>query len=162
MLSVCEKIDYSFLRMNPIGFNLWLVFGIFCIISEFLLPGLVMVFIGLGSLTVVLGMQLGYLDGIYSQFITFFLSSIIYLITLRFFILRFVPSDSRKEDIDEDRQDIGSVVKVIEDILVGEIGRIEYNQSSWQARIKGGRIILKGEQATIIGRENITWVVEKL
>ena len=37
-------------------------------------------------------------------FTTFFISSIIYLLTLRFLVLRFVPSVTRKENIDEDEQ----------------------------------------------------------
>lgn len=148
--------------MNDLTFNLWLGFGLFCIITEFLLPGLVMVFIGLGSLTVVLGIHLGYVDGLYSQFITFFISSVIYLITLRFLILHFVPTNTHKEDIDEDRQAVGTVVEVIENISAGKLGRIQYSESTWQAKTEDQSAILKGEKATIVGRDNITWIVKKI
>jgi membrane protein implicated in regulation of membrane protease activity len=147
--------------MDDLSFQLWLSFGLFCIVSEFILPGLVMVFIGLGSLTVALGIHLGYLSSIYSQFIIFFVSSIIYLITLRFIVLHFVPTATRKDDIDEDREAIGTVVEVIEDISPGQQGRIQYSESSWQAKVEDDRVILKGEKATIIGRDNITWIVKK-
>ena len=129
---------------------------------EFLVPGLVMVFVGLGSLTVALGMHLGYIDGIIPQFITFFISSIIYLLTLRFLVLRFVPTDSRKENIDEDEVVIGSIVELVVDIEPGELGRVEHSGSSWQARAEGDQTILKGEQVKIIGRDNITWIVQKI
>ena len=129
---------------------------------EFLVPGLVMVFVGLGSLTVVFGMHFGYIDGILQQFITFFISSIIYLLTLRFLVLRFVPSVTRKENIDEDEEVIGLIVELVADINSGEFGRVEHSGSSWQARAEGDQTILKGEQVKIIGRDNITWIVQKI
>jgi len=129
---------------------------------EFLVPGLVMVFVGLGSLTVVFGMHFGYIDGILQQFTTFIISSIIYLLTLRFLVLRFVPSVTRKENIDEDEEVMGSIVEIVAEITSGEFGRVEYSWSSWQARAEGDQTILKGEQVKIIGRDNITWIVQKI
>ena len=129
---------------------------------EFLVPGLVMVFVGLGALTVALGMHLGYIDGVLQQFTTFFISSIIYLLTLRFLVLRFVPTVTRKENIDEDEEVMGSIVEIVADINSGEFGRFEHSGSSWQARAEGDQTILKGEQVKIIGRDNITWIVQKI
>ena len=148
--------------MNSLAFSLWLSSGIFLTAIEFLVPGLVMVFVGLGALTVALGMHLGYIDEIVQQFITFFISSIIYLLTLRFLVLRFVPSVTRKENIDEDEEVIGSIVELLADINSGEFGRVKYSGSSWQARAEGDQTILKGEQVKIIGRDNITWIVQKI
>jgi len=148
--------------MNSLAFSLWLSSGIFLTAIEFLVPGLVMVFVGLGALTVALGMHLGYIDEIVQQFITFFISSIIYLLTLRFLVLRFVPSVTRKENIDEDEEVIGSIVEIVADINSGEFGRVEHSGSSWQARAEGDQTILKGEQVKIIGRDNITWIVQKI
>jgi membrane protein implicated in regulation of membrane protease activity len=148
--------------MNSLAFSLWLSSGIFLTAIEFLVPGLVMVFVGLGSLTVALGMHLGYIDGIVPQFITFFISSIFYLLTLRFLVLRFVPTESRKENIDEDEEVIGSIVEIVVDIEPGELGRVEHGGSSWQARAEGEQTILKGEQVKITGRDNITWIVQKI
>ena len=148
--------------MSNLAFSLWLGSGIFLMAIEFLVPGLVMVFVGLGSLTVVFGMHFGYIDGILQQFITFFISSIIYLLTLRFLVLRFVPSVTRKENIDEDEEVIGSIVEIVADINSGEFGRVEHSGSSWQARAEGDQTILKGEQVKIIGRDNITWIVQKI
>jgi len=148
--------------MNSLAFSLWLSSGIFLTAIEFLVPGLVMVFVGLGALTVALGMHLGYIDEIVQQFITFFISSIIYLLTFRFLVLRFVPSVTRKENIDEDEEVMGSIVEIVADITSGELGRVEHSGSSWQARAEGDQTILKGEQVKIIGRDNITWIVQKI
>ena len=148
--------------MNSLAFSLWLSSGIFFTAIEFLVPGLVMVFVGLGALTVALGMHRGYIDGVLQQFITFFISSIIYLLTLRFLVLRFVPTVTRKENIDEDEEVMGSIVEIVADINSGEFGRVEHSGSSWQARAEGDQTILKGEQVKIIGRDNITWIVQKI
>ena len=148
--------------MNSLAFSLWLSSGIFLIAVEFLVPGLVMVFVGLGALTVALGMHFGHVDGVLEQFITFFVGSIIYLLTLRFLVLRFVPSASRKENIDEDEEVMGSIVEIVADINSGEFGRIEHSGSTWQACAEGDQTILKGEQVKIIGRDNITWIVQKI
>jgi len=148
--------------MENLAFSLWLGSGIFLMAIEFLVPGLVMVFVGLGSLTVVFGMHFGYIDGILQQFITFFISSIIYLLTLRFLVLRFFTSVTRKENIDEDEEVMGSIVEIVADINSGEFGRVEHSGSSWQARAEGDQTILKGEQVKIIGRDNITWIVQKI
>ena len=148
--------------MSDIAFSLWLSSGIFLIAVEFLVPGLVMVFVGLGALTVALGMHFGHVDGVLEQFITFFIGSIIYLLTLRFLVLRFVPSATRKENIDEDEEVMGSIVEIVADINSGEFGRIEHSGSTWQACAEGDQTILKGEQVKIIGRDNITWIVQKI
>ena len=148
--------------MENLAFSLWLGSGIFLMAIEFLVPGLVMVFVGLGSLTVVFGMHFGYIDGVLQQFTTFFISSIIYLLPLRFLVLRFVPTVTRKENIDEDEEVMGSIVEIVADINSGEFGRVEHSGSSWQARAEGDQTIIKGEQVKIIGRDNITWIVQKI
>ena len=148
--------------MNDLAFSIWLGSGIFLMAIEFLVPGLVMIFVGLGALTVALGMYFGYINGLLWQFTIFFISSIIYLLTLRFLVLKFVPSVTRKDNIDEDEEVIGSIVEIVADIKPGEFGRIEHSGSSWQARTEGDQTILKGEKVKIIGRENITWIVQKI
>jgi len=152
----------KFSAMNDLLFKVWLGFGIFCIASEFLLPGLVMLFVGMGALTVVLAMYLGHIDSVLQQLITFFVSSTFYLLTLRFLILRFVPTNTKKENIDEDEDVMGSIVEVIADISPGKVGRIQHSDSSWQAKTTGDETILKGQSAKIVGRDNITWIVQKI
>ena len=84
--------------MNDFALNLWLGSGIFLMATELLLPGLVMVFVGMGALTVAISMYFGYVDGYVHQLMIFFISSSIYLSTLRFLVLRFVPTDTRNEN----------------------------------------------------------------
>ena len=148
--------------MEDLLFKLWLGFGLVLIISEFLLPGLVVVFVGIGALTVALGMYLGYVESITTQLITFFVSSVIYLFTLRLLFLRFIPSDSTKVNINEDDEVMGQVVEVIETIPAGGIGRVQHSASSWQAKCECNEEVLQSEKVKIIGRDNITWIVKKI
>lgn len=148
--------------MNDFIFKFWLGFGIFLMIIEFLLPGLVLVFIGLGALTVVLGLHLGFIETVLEQFITFFISSIFYLLTLRFLILRFIPTSTKKENINEDDDVVGSIVEVIVEISPGKLGRVIHSDSTWQAKANTEDTILVGEKVKIIGRDNITWIVQKI
>ena len=57
---------------------------------------------------------------------------------------------------------IGSIVELVADINSDELGRVEHSGSSWQARAEGDQTIIKGEQVKIIGRDNITWIVQKI
>jgi len=57
---------------------------------------------------------------------------------------------------------MGSIVEIVAEITSGEFGRVEHSGSSWQARAEGDQTILKGEQVKIIGRDNITWIVQKI
>ncbi len=148
--------------MENLAFKIWLSVGAFLVLSEFLLPGLVMVFVGMGSLTVALAMYLGHASSLLEQFIVFFVSSIIYLITLRFAILSFVPTNSTKANVDEDMEVVGQIGIVVEAIDSAGSGRIEHSDSTWQAKAENEEAIEVGKKVKILGRDNITWIVEEI
>ena len=87
---------------------------------------------------------------------------ILYLLTLRFFVISLVPSNHRKEDVDEDIEVLGKIVDITSDIIPKKEGRISHSGTSWQAISEGDQTILKGEKAKIVGRDNITWIVQKI
>ena len=146
--------------MNDISY--WTIFGIVCFFLELLLPGFVLSFLGLGAVTVSVLVHYGYLSDITMQFSTFFILSIIYLFTLRVLILHYFPTDTIKANVNEDDEVIGQTAKVLEAINVGASGRIEHSDSSWSAKSHSSEPIKKGELVKIIGRDNITWLVEKI
>mgnify|MGYP000512614670 CR=1 FL=1 len=78
--------------MNELVISYWTIFGIVCIALEFLLPGFVLSFLGLGAFTVSLLVHFGYISDIPMQFSAFFISSIIYLFTLRILSISFNSS----------------------------------------------------------------------
>ena len=148
--------------MNELMFKIWLWSGIILLVGEFILPGLVVMFLGMGSLTVALAMHLNYINGITEQLITFFVSSTIYLLTLRFLVIRLVPTDTNKANVDEDAEIIGLIVEVAQTIPAGGLGRINHSDSSWQAKSNSEVEITESSKVKIIGRENITWIVEAI
>jgi len=148
--------------MEDLLFKIWLGLGILCVIAEFLLPGLVVIFVGLGALTTAFAQHLGYTPDLPSQLLTFFVSSLIYLFTLRLLVLRFVPSDSTKANINEDDHVIGDTATVVTTIPVDGVGRISHGGTSWQAKSKNNEEIQKDLEVKIVKRENITWIVEKI
>lgn len=134
--------------------------GVLLVFLEFLAPGLISVFIGMGALTVAIGIHYEQLSNIFTQIITWMGSSLFYLFTLRLLILKLYPQARRKTEVDEDKYLIGTKVSVIQDIPSEGEGRIRFSDSSWRARSLDGTPILKGETATIQGRDNITYIVE--
>jgi len=143
-------------------FNFWLVFGFGLVLAEFFLPGLVAVFVGMGALTVAFLMYFELIDGIALQFIAFFIASLIYTFTLRILIIRFYPSDTKIQSVDEDLDLLGKKARVTETIAEKTSGRISHADTTWNARAKDGGEIPAGEDVRITGRDNITLIVEKV
>ena len=139
----------------------WFWMGIALVISEFILPGLVAVFVGLGSLTVAAAIHFSLIDGLIAQVCLWFASSLFYLLTLRLLIMHFYPSDVDKKEIISDMDYLGKEAEVIEDIPINGSGRVLFSQSTWAARTEEKERINKGEKVVITARENLTLVVKK-
>ena len=88
--------------MEDSPYEYWLIFAGLLVFAEFVLPGLVSVFVGLGAATVGLLLYLGEIESLPAQFIWFFGSSILYIFTLRLLVMRFYPSDTDIQSMDED------------------------------------------------------------
>ncbi len=142
-------------------FQFWLGLGIVLVLAEMLLPGLVSVFVGMGALTVAALIHYQYVDSIAGQFIAWFLSSIAYIFSLRLLAMKYYPTDTMKQKIDDDLLVIGSVVEVVEMIPSGGLGRIAHSDSTWKALSHEEGNIHAGEKVKVIGRDNITWLVER-
>lgn len=142
--------------------TIWLVFGLVLVIAEFILPGLVAVFIGMGAITVALLLHFQVIESLPSQFITFFISSMTYIFTLRLLVVRFYPSDREVQNINEVSYELGRIVTVSTKISPNSEGRVSIGESTWQARGKDGLLFEEGTEVRIVGRENITWLVEKV
>lgn len=142
-------------------FEFWLGFGIILVIAEALLPGLVSIFVGLGALTVAALLHYHYIDSIPSQFIAWFVSSIVYIFSLRMLAMEYYPTDTLKQKIDDDLSVIGRLVDVVETIPSGGLGRIAHSDSTWKAISNDNQDIHAGEQVKVVSRDNITWLVER-
>lgn len=140
----------------------WLLFGAVLVFAELVLPGLVSVFVGLGALSVAALLHLNYIESVPAQLAAWFVSSTIYIFTIRILVVRFYPSDTEKQNIDEDQAMVGRTVDVVESISSTRPGRVSFGESTWTAKLNGEEKIGMGEKAVIVGRDNISWIVKKI
>lgn len=138
----------------------WLIGGVLLIVLELFVPGLVVCFLGAGALLVALLRWLGVLTGTVNSFTVWFISSIVLLVGLRHFLLRFLPSDRSFQMTDEDLEALGSVVEVVESVSsADQKGRVRFGGTTWPAVSKEGTIP-KGKKAKLVLRDNLVWTVE--
>lgn len=135
---------------------IWFIAGLALILAEFFVPGVILVFFGIGAWITALTTWLGWTDGSTSQLLTFAIGSIILLVVLRrWFRSRFFgyvgDSQNPEENIDEFA---GKSVKVICDIAPNtDTGRVEFKGASWIAR--SDTSIPEGSLAVIVSVDGI-------
>ena len=138
---------------------IWFVAGLALILSEFMLPGIILVFFGLGAWLTALTSSLGLTPGWTSQMLTFAASSIVLLVLLRRrFRSRFFGYVGGDQNPEYNLDDLaGHEVKVTLDIPAGGSGQVEYKGAAWQAR--SDQALASGANAVIVRTEGITLVV---
>ena len=140
---------------------LWALAGFFLIGAEFFVPGLVIIFFGLGALVtallsaVVPGLDTGYA----MQAVIWMASSVASLVSLRrtfgrIFKGKLLP-DKRMEE-----GPMGDTAVVIQSISPDKPGRVKYQGTSWSA-VSYTETLDPGEEVTILGQENLTFIVTK-
>ena len=139
----------------------WIVGGIALLLAEIVVPGMVLGFLGAAALLVALFLWLGLINGIVAAFTTWFIGSILMLVALRGVFQRLMPGDEETQSTDEDLDAFGSVVEVAETIPKGEQGRIRFRGTTWIATCYE-RTLEPGDEAKLVTRDGIGWVVEPL
>jgi len=139
----------------------WLGAGAALLLSEFVLPGLVAAFLGAAALTVGGLRYAGVLDSFAASSLTFAVLSGAYVWALRGSMLRwFGTGETSRETTDENVRLFGRVVEVVDGIDGSAAGRIRLDGTTWPAHTLDGSSIARGQQARIVHRDNIGWVVE--
>jgi membrane protein implicated in regulation of membrane protease activity len=141
---------------------MWFWLGIVLAVSELVLPGLVVVFVGLAALTVALLMYTGVIVSLPAQLIAWFGLSIIYTLTLRMLVLHFYPTDTVKQQINDDVDDVGRRVSVLEAISGNSPGRIVFGESTWAAVLPLDEEAIPGQEVVITGRDGLTFSVRNI
>jgi len=140
----------------------WLIGGSILVLLEFLIPGLVVIFLGLGALATAGLIYLGYIREGWLAITCFAISSILMLVSLRKMILRFYPSLTEKVETDEDVLIVGKRAETVSVISAHDFsGRVKYSGTTWPARSESGEIPA-GSEVEITGQENINLVVRAL
>ena len=141
---------------NPI--TLWFIAGALLILAEFMVPGVVIVFFGVGALITSLTTWLGLTSTLTSQTLMFGISSTALLFSLRHLVKSWFVGKSEDENGDLDDDFTGREAKVTQDIPgPGLDGRIEIKGSEWKARAES--TIVAGTTIIIDGRDGLTFHV---
>lgn len=143
--------DYSYL--------VWIVSGILFMVVEFIIPGVFIVFVGIGAIFTGF-LTLFFNFGFYLQIFVWILSSFSTVIIGAPFLKKIFPSQSMYVPLKED-DSIGKIVKVVKDVnQTKNQGRIKYQGTEWNAVCKNGGIPAS-TYAKILARNNLTFLIEK-
>jgi membrane protein implicated in regulation of membrane protease activity len=112
----------------------WFVVGFLLIMAEFAVPGVILVFIGLGAWTASLTTWAGWTPEPSSQMAVFAIASLLLLVSLRRlfkdWFLGFSQNASTAGDLDEFH---GRQVRVLSTVGPNETGKVEFKGVPWNA-----------------------------
>jgi membrane protein implicated in regulation of membrane protease activity len=146
--------------MNFDPILIWFLIGLALVMSEFMLPGVILVFFGAGCWVTALTTWLGLTGSWTSQLLVFALSSVVMLLLLRrWFRARLSGYLGADHDPEANLDDLaGQAVTVTTAIAPGsDAGRVLYKGAEWSARSTTD--IPAGSRAVITAADGITLVV---
>ena len=139
--------------------KIWIIAGIVLAVLELIVPGMVLVFLGMGALLVALLIWMGLIQTWVTSLTAWFIASLALLLVLRSFFQKYMAGDEDRQPTDEDTDAYGEIVDVVEDIGPENEGRIRYRGTTWQAACYD-HSLMAGTKAQIVFRENLIWIVE--
>ena len=139
----------------------WFIIGFVLVILEFIIPGLITLFFGIGAWIVFL-LCLFFDFSLNIQLFIFIICSILSLVSLRKHFKSIFERRSGKISpfIDELDEFIGKKAMVTKEITPNKSGRVEFRGSTWDA--EADEIINEGKQVLIVAKNNITLSVKSL
>ena len=140
---------------------IWFLVGLGLLILEFILPGLIIAFFGVGAWIVALVCLITDI-GINTQLIIFIISSVLSLLCLRKWLKGvFLGHSGSKQNLKENLEEfIGQKAVVKEKIVPNSGGKVEFHGTNWIA--EADEEIAEGAMVQIIGKDNITLKVKSL
>lgn len=140
---------------------IWFLLGFVMLLLEFVMPGLIIFFFGIGALMVALICLVADIT-LNLQLTIFLLSSLVLLLSLRKWVKNiFVGQVSPRESVDELLKEfVGQKAMVTAEITPDAEGKVEFRGTSWNA--EASEVIPAGSSVRIVGKNNITLKVESL
>lgn len=137
--------------------TVWFLIGLFCVIAEFALPGVIIVFFGVGAWITALVCWFFNIS-VPLQVAIFTITSIVALVALR---RRFNPSP---EDCGPDLTEefTGKTAIVEEPLSKGKPGRVIFKGALWKAETFSDDFLEKGRYVRIVKKESIILFVEPI
>lgn len=140
---------------------IWLIAGLLMIGAEFIIPGFVIFFFGVGA--IILSVLTWLIPGLRSnyilQLILWLASSGLTLAFLRKFFSKIFKGKEQR-DTGED-EFVCKTAEVIEPILKNKPGRVSFEGTTWKA-IAYDEIIKAGDIVEILKKDNLTLIVRKV
>lgn len=144
-------MDFTFLKEPAM---IWFLIGLVLIVAEFAVPGLIIIFFGLGawaSALAVLAVDLS----LFLQIVIFLVVSITTLLLLR---KRFVAAAENTPDLTDEF--VGKRAEVIQKFTRGKLGQVKFKGALWQAETASEQVLEPGDMVMIVGYESIILKVE--
>ncbi len=144
-------------------FTLWFIGGVLLMLLEFIIPGGIIFFLGLGATGVALLLYTGVIEGWLQAFTAWFIGSLALLFGLRGLVQKLLPAHIERGKTDEDLDAYDQRAQVVEPIPAGGQGRIEFRGSTWKAKnYHEDQSLEPGTPVRIVFRDNLVWTVEAL
>lgn len=139
---------------------IWSIIGIILMLAELVIPGGIVVLLGVACLVVAAALGIGLVEGVVQSLTLWFICAIVLLLAFRQVTQKLVGGDSHVDNTDEQLDIYNKIAHVKQAIGPGQTtGRVEFQGSEWPA-LGDGSIIAAGTEVRIICRENIALVVE--
>lgn len=138
---------------------IWFIVGLVLILMEFVIPGLVIVFFGLGAWVTAVLVAIFPEMAFWVQMMIFTVFSVATLVLLRRSLKKRFFSDQEGAESEGVDDYIGKTAVVVEDIRDGE-GKVDFRGTSWSAI--SDEDIPKGSKVKIIEKESIKLKVESI
>lgn len=144
-------------------FTLWLIAGVAMMLLELVVPGGIVVFLGLSAVLVSLLLYTGIIDGWAQAFTVWFIGSLALFFGLRGLVSKLLPAHVERSKTDEDLDAYNEIAVVSQRIPTEGEGRINFRGSTWSARAhQAQKAIEVGTQVRVVLRDNLDWLVEPL
>ncbi len=138
----------------------WMSIGGVMMLLELILPGGVIVFLGLASVSVGALVYLGYINTVVMALIAWFIISLLFIFVLRAFFIKYFEGDSVIQNVDEDKALVGCLVEIIEEVGLDKEGRVRFRDSTWSA--SSNEQLLVGTKAVIKKRKGSKLIIKSI
>ncbi|MEO6819432.1 MAG: NfeD family protein [Ginsengibacter sp.] len=136
--------------------TIWFIIGFVLFILEFIVPGLILFFFGIGAWIV--AVLLLFMDlSINTQLIIFVISAILTIVLLRGWMKKILYGNHRSTELLED-EFLGKIAIAKSTISPGKNGDVYFKGTNWQAISKD--YIEPEENVEIIGNDSILLIVQ--
>ena len=141
---------------------IWFLVGLALLVSEFFLPGVVLVFVGLAAWVVAALAAIGLLESLALQLVCFAGVSLAFTGTLRRLILHRLDGGQASLSGSSDHADefVGKTAVILTDFeKPGDLGKVEFKGAEWKARAE--EELRPGDAAEIAAVDGITLVIRR-